>query len=135
MKRKTIVLLTLIPATTLVLWLDALEPGWGRFYNPAFWVRSQLSKLDTTWRELPSFDTADPRLKPCIRLTSENTLSEVQEQARALLSGKSESFALQQLGAPTCAIAENTYRWLTESGLSIDVTIEEGEVMDANLSR
>ena len=135
MKRKTLTLLALIPVSCAALILDALEPGQGVFYNPVFWIRSQISNLDTAWRELKPLDTTDPRLKPCVQLTSENILSESQEQVRLIITGKSDSFALQQLGAPTCALAGNTYRWLSKSGLVVDVTIEDGEVIDAKLSR
>lgn len=135
MKRKTKALLLLTPLSALILWLDALEPGWGQFYNPAFWVRSQLSKLDTAWRELPTVDASDPRLKECIQFTSDTVLSDVQEQARAIVTGKTESFAIQQLGLPTCALTEDVYRWVTESGLAVDVKIVDGEVEDAQLNR
>jgi hypothetical protein len=135
MKRKTLTLLSLVPLTALALWLDALEPGQGRFYNPMFWARSQFSKLDTAWRERQAFDVANPLLQPCQSLTSENTLSAAQEQARAVITGQSEAFTLSQLGAPTCALAGNTYRWLTQSGLAVDVTFENGTVKDAKLNR
>jgi hypothetical protein len=135
MQRKTKTLITLIPLSLLALWLDALEPGWGKFYNPMFWGRSQLAKLDTSWREQAPLDAAHPLLQPCQQFISDTVLSEAQEQARSLVTGQSESFALQQLGAPTCAIAEQTFRWISVSGLAIDVTFEDGVATDAKLSR
>jgi len=50
MQRSTKTLIALVPVALLALWLDALEPGWGHFYNPIFWARSQFAKLDTDWR-------------------------------------------------------------------------------------
>ncbi|MBE7381270.1 MAG: hypothetical protein F6J95_007650 [Leptolyngbya sp. SIO1E4] len=135
MKRKTKLLIALVPLTALGLWLDALEPGQGRFYNPMFWARSQISKLSDGWAEQPDFNLANPLLRPCQKLTSENTLSRVQEEARAIITGKSESFALAQLGAPTCALGNGVYRWVSESGLAVDVTFEDGEVKSADLNR
>lgn len=135
MQRRTKTLITLIPATLLALWLDALEPGWGHFYNPIFWARSQLAKLDTSWRDQAPLDAAHPLLQPCQQFTSENVLTEAQEQARSLLTGQSESFAIQQLGAPTCAIAAQTFRWISETGLAVDVSFEDGVATDAKLSR
>jgi hypothetical protein len=135
MQRRTRILLMLIPLSLVALWLDALEPGWGHFHNPIFWARSQLAKLDTSWREQAPLDAAHPLLQPCQQFTSETVLTEAQEQARALITGQSESFALQQLGAPTCVIAENTFRWISASGLAIDVTFEDGVATDAKLSR
>lgn len=135
MQRRTKTLLALIPIALLALWLDALEPGWGHFYNPLFWVRSQLDQRNPTWQKRPPLDASDRRLQPCVQFTSETILTEAQEQARTLLTGESASFALQQLGAPTCAIATNTFRWLSESGLAVDVTFEEGIATDAKLTR
>lgn len=135
MKRRTKALLAMVPLTALALWLDALEPGQGTFYNPMFWARSQVAKLTDGWAEQKPFNLADPLLKECQALTSENTLSEAQEQARAIITGKSETFALQQLGAPTCALGEGAYRWISETGLAIDVTFQDGIVSDANLTR
>lgn len=135
MKNRTKALLAMVPMTALALWLDALEPGQGTFYNPMFWARSQYAKLTDGWAEQKPFNIADPLLKECQALTSENTLSEAQEQARAIIKGESESFALQQLGAPTCVLGEGAYRWISETGLAIDVTFQDGVVTDANLTR
>ena len=135
MRRRTQTLLALVPVSLLALWLDALEPGQGRFYNPLFWGRSQLAKLGAAWREGTTLDVANPLLRPCQQFTSETVLTEAQEQARAILTGKSESFALQQLGAPTCAIAHDTFRWISETGLAVDVTFTDGVVTDAQLNR
>ena len=135
MQRSTKTLIALVPVALLTLWLDALEPGWGRFYNPIFWGRSQFAKLDTDWRERTPLDAAHPLLQPCQQFTSETVLTEAQEQARAIITGQSESFALQQLGAPTCAIAAQTFRWISETGLAVDVTFEDGVATDAKLSR
>ena len=135
MKRKTITLLAMVPLTALALWLDALEPGQGRFYNPMFWARSQFAKLDTDWRAVTAFDLTNPLLQPCQQFTSENVLSQMQEEARAILTGQSESFTLAQLGVPTCALGNGVYRWVSESGLAVDVTFEDGQVKDADLNR
>ena len=62
-------------------------------------------------------------------------LSQTQEEARAILTGQSESFTLAQLGAPTCALGNGVYRWVSESGLAVDVTFEDGQVKDADLNR
>lgn len=135
MKNRTKALLAMVPITAGLLWLDALEPGQGVFYNPIFWARSQYAKLHDGWAETEPFNIADPLLKECQALTSENTLSDAQEEARAIITGKSETFALQQLGAPTCALGEGVYRWISESGLALDVAFEDGEVKDADLTR
>ena len=135
MKRRTKALMAMVPMTALALWLDALEPGQGHFYNPMFWARSQIAKRQNSWAETAPFDLANPLLKECQSLTSETTLSEAQEQARAIITGKSEAFALQQLGAPTCALGSGVYRWVSESGLAIDATFQDGKVTDAQLNR
>ena len=135
MKRKTLTLLTMVPLTALALWFDALEPGQGAFYNPMFWARSQIAKLDPDWRTVTAFDLTNPLLQPCQQFTAENVLSQSQEEARAILTGQSESFTLAQLGTPTCALGNGVYRWVSESGLAVDVIFEDGQVQDANLNR
>lgn len=136
MQRRTKVLLIAIPVTLIVLWLDALEPGQGAFYNPLFFMRSQIARLDTDWRQQHPLDAAkDARLEPCVQFTSDTVLTESQEDLRGLLTGKAEAFTLQQLGPPTCVVADNVYRWIGQSGLSLDVTIREAEVEDVELAR
>mgnify|MGYP001792878981 CR=1 FL=1 len=135
MQRRTTTLITLVPVSLLALWLDAMEPGWGRFSNPIFLGRSQLAKLDTSWRERTPLDAAHPLLQSCQQFTSDTVLTEAQEQVRAIITGQSEAFALQQLGVPTCAISGQTFRWISETGLAVDVIFEDGVVTDATLSR
>lgn len=135
MKRRTVLLLSLIPVTTGLLWLDALEPGQGVFYNPLFWAKARLSALVQEEMVVEGFSLTDPRLNPCQKLASENQLSETQEQMRSVLTGESKAFALQQLGPPTCVLGGNAYRWLTESGLAVDITMTEEGVEDVELSR
>lgn len=135
MKRRTQALLAMIPITALALWLDALEPGQGVFYNPLFWARSQYAKLTDGWAEREPFNLADPLLEECQSLTSENQIKEAQLEARQVITGKSESFALSQLGTPTCALGNGVYRWVSESGLALDVTFSEEGVIDAQLNR
>jgi hypothetical protein len=135
MKRKTIGILLSLPIAAGLLIADALEPGQGAFYNPMFWARSQWAKRDTNWRERPLIDAADARLAPCTQFTGETELTEAQEGLRDALIGKSETLTLQQLGPPTCALSETVYRWITESGLALDVEIEDSEVQDAELTR
>lgn len=136
MKRKTIALLAMVPLTAGALWLDALEPGQGVFYNPMFWARSQYSKLaNREWQVGTPLDLTSPLLSQCEKLTSENQIKEAQLEARQVITGKSESFALAQLGTPTCALGDGVYRWVSESGLALDVTFDEGGVTDANLNR
>jgi len=135
MKRRTQALLAMIPITALALWLDALEPGQGVFYNPLFWARSQYAKLTDGWAEREPFNLADPLLEECQSLTSENQIKEAQLEARQVITGKSESFALSQLGTPTCALGDGVYRWVSESGLALDLTFNEEGVTDAQLNR
>lgn len=136
MKRKTAFFLLLVPITAGVLWLDALEPGQGTFYNPIFWARSQYSEVvNRNWQIKKPLDLASPLLENCQRLTSENQIKAAQLEARQIITGKSESFTLAQLGTPTCALGDNVYRWVSESGLALDVTFDEGGATDAQLSR
>ena len=136
MQRRTKILLSGIPLTLLTLWLDALAPGQGAFYNPLFFFRSQLARLDTAWRQPQAVDAStDERLAACIQFTADTVLTQSQEQLRGVLTGKSEAFTLQQLGPPTCVMADGVYRWLSQSGLSLDITITDAEVEDARLSR
>lgn len=136
MKRRTKALLAMVPMTAGVLWLDAIEPGQGTFYNPAFWARSQYAKLaNRDWQIEKPLDLANPLLQQCQMLTSENQIEAVQIEARQIITGKSESFALAQLGTPTCALGDGVYRWVSEAGLALDVTFEEGGVIDAELNR
>jgi len=135
MKRRTKALLAMVPLTAGALWLDALEPGQGVFYNPMFWARSQYAKLTDGWAEREPFNLADPLLQECQALTSENSLNDAQLEARQIITGKSESFALAQLGTPTCIVGEGVYRWVSESGLALDLTFNEGGVTDAQLNR
>lgn len=135
MKRRTKALLAMVPLTALALWLDVLEPGQGAFYNPMFWARSQYAKLTDGWAEREPFNLADPLLEECQSLTSENQIKEAQLEARQVITGKSESFALSQLGTPTCALGNGVYRWVSESGLALDLTFSEEGVTDAQLNR
>ncbi|WP_204138264.1 hypothetical protein [Halomicronema sp. CCY15110] len=135
MKRRTKALLAMVPLTALALWLDVLEPGQGAFYNPMFWARSQYAKLTDGWAEREPFNLADPLLEECQSLTSENQIKEAQLEARQVITGKSESFALSQLGTPTCALGDGVYRWVSESGLALDLTFNEEGVTDAQLNR
>jgi hypothetical protein len=135
MKRLTTGLLLSLPVATLALAADALEPGQGVFYNPVFWLRSQLTKFDSNWREQRPLDAGDKRLEPCVQYLSETVLTEAQEGLRGSLVGTSETLALQQLGPPTCRLADSLYRWVTASGLALDVEIQDSEVRDARLAR
>jgi hypothetical protein len=136
-RRVTYTLLFTSMASVVFLYLDALERGQGRFVNPAFYVRAQLARLDTGWRTLKEIDLTDPRLMPCRKFAAETEISRHQEDMRRILVGKSESFAITQLGPPTCILARTTgeraYRWLSESGLSVDLSIKDGMVDRAEL--
>ena len=135
MKRLTIGLLLALPVATLALAADALKPGQGMFYNPVFLLRSQLARVDSTWLEQRPLDAGDKRLQPCVQYLSETVLTEAQEGLRDSLAGTSETLALQQLGPPTCRLADSLYRWITETGLSLDVEIKDSEVQSAKLAR
>ena len=44
--------------------------------------------------------------------------------------------AVQSLGSPVCQLADGSYRWLLETRLSLDVSINDGGIIDdAKLSR
>ncbi|ASC70298.1 hypothetical protein XM38_012350 [Halomicronema hongdechloris C2206] len=125
-----------VPAALLILIADMAAPGWGRFINPVWLAKAQIAKLDRGWRELQPPGEDDPRLEACQQVLSENTVGNTQEQLRGALTGETEQIAVQWLGPPTCQLANDTYRWLTESGLSIDVIYaDDGEVQDARLTR
>ena len=125
-----------IPLSAAVLALDLAVPGWGRFYNPLFFIRAQLAQLKRDWIDVGAISLTDQRLTSCATVLSHpHAITEAQAALRQSIIGENERFAITQLGVPACQLADDAYRWLIEDGLSLDITLSEaGEVDDARLS-
>jgi hypothetical protein len=80
--------------------------------------------------------TDDSRLAGCtdVNPNSLNLDAALADLRRALV-GESEVITLVALGPPACALGEGAYRWLLDNGLAVDVTVHEGTVTRAELSR
>ena len=130
--------LSLVPVAALVLAADLAAPGWGKFPNPIFYARFSVNIVveKLTKADADTIDPADARLARCEGEASPTTITETQAAIRRSLTGKSSMVAVQSLGSPACRLASGSYRWLLESGLALDIKVNEGgTVEDASLSR
>ncbi|MEO1742414.1 MAG: hypothetical protein AAFR99_11485 [Cyanobacteria bacterium J06629_9] len=125
---------------------DLAVPGWGKFPNPVFygqWAYTEATGAAQKRFEVNSVtDPADTRLTPCQNDSVANepgslpVLTDAQAALRENLTGKSSVIAVQQLGTPVCQLTDGSWRWLLESGLSLDVQVaEDGTIDHATLTR
>lgn len=135
MKRRHAI--TLLPVAALVLAADLAVPGWGKFPNPVFYARFAVNATkDKLTADSDAIDPEDSRLSACKGEAQATTITEAQAALRRSLAGKSSVVAVQSLGSPACELANGSYRWLIESGLALDIKVnEEGTIDDAALSR
>ena len=135
MKRRHALLL--VPVAALVLAADLAAPGWGKFPNPVFYARFAVNVTrDKLSADSDAIDPADSRLSACKGEAQATTITEAQAALRRSLTGKSSVVAVQSLGSPACELANGSYRWLIESGLALDIKVNEGGTIDdAALSR
>jgi hypothetical protein len=135
MRTRRLAILALVVAG--VAFLDLLEPGRGKFINPASRVRSALEdrKFDQ-WIAANRVDQDDPRLLNCEAIAAEPVAIEASAaDLRRALVGESEVLTLTALGAPACDLGNGVYRWVLTNGLAVDVTVHEGTVTRADLQR
>ena len=120
-----------------VAFLDLLEPGRGKFINPASRVRSALNDhQDKASREARRVATDDPRLAGCTDVSTEPlSIDAAAADLRRALVGESEVLTLTALGAPACDLGNGVYRWVLNNGLAVDVTVSEGVVTHSELNR
>ena len=132
-KKRTV---ALIPIAALILAADLAQPGWGRFPNPVFYARFAANGLKDKLSQADEVNSEDARLMDCKGDAEPVTITDAQAAARKTLKGKSSVIAVQTLGTPACELANGSYRWLLESGLALDVEVNEGGTIDAaSLSR
>jgi hypothetical protein len=134
---KTRRLAILALAVAGVAFLDLLEPGRGKFINPASRVRSALEdRKFAQWIDANRVDPADPRLLNCEAIAAEPVaIDAAAADLRRALVGESEVLTLTALGAPACDLGNGVYRWVLNNGLAVDVTVEEGVVTHSELKR
>lgn len=135
MKRRPAI--SLVPVAALVLAADLAVPGWGKFPNPVFYVRFAVNATrDKLSADSDTLDPEDSRLSACKGEAATTTITDAQAAIRRSLAGKSSVVAVQSLGSPACPLANGSYRWLIESGLALDIAVNEGGTIDAaSLSR
>ncbi|QQE67467.1 hypothetical protein GFS31_41800 (plasmid) [Leptolyngbya sp. BL0902] len=120
-----------------IAFLDLLEPGRGKLWNPIHHGRNAFNAYrDRADRDARRVATDDPRLAGCtdVNPNSFNLDAALGDLRRALV-GESEVITLVALGTPACALGEGGYRWLLTNGLAIDITVQEGTVTRAELQR
>lgn len=128
--------IALVPISALVLAADLAQPGYGKFPNPVFWSKAAVNGITDTLANKDSIDSTDARLFACAGEPNSIAITDAQAALRNSLEGKSSSFAVQQLGSPTCQLANGSYRWLLESGLALDaIANEDGEIDSVTLAR
>jgi hypothetical protein len=134
---KTRRLAILALAVAGVAFLDLLEPGRGKFINPANRVRSALEdRKFAQWIEQNRVSQDDPRLLNCEALAAEPVaIDATAADLRRALVGESEVLTLTALGAPACDLGNGVYRWVLNNGLAVDVTVSEGVVTHSELNR
>lgn len=126
----------LLGLSALVLAADLAQPGWGKFPNPLFYAKFAANALTDKMTDADAVNPDDARLNGCEGETNTATVTDAQAAIRDSLQGKTSSFAVQSLGSPACRLANGGYRWLLESGLSLDATVNpDGTIDDASLSR
>ena len=122
----------------LILAADLAAPGWGKFPNPVFYAKFAANALSDrlSVADTDTVNSDDARLHFCQGPAAASTITDAQAALRDGLAGKTSVIAVQSFGSPACQLADGTYRWLLDSGLSLDVTVDEtGVIQDANLSR
>ena len=129
--------LSLVLVAALLLAADLMQPGWGKFPNPVFWTRFAANAAKDKFSNADAVNLNDARLMDCKTPSAAPVaITNAQAAARKTLEGKSSVIAVQTLGTPACELANGSYRWLLESGLALDVDINEGGIIDAaSLSR
>lgn len=126
-----------LPIVTAMVALDLAVSGWGKFPNPVFYGKWAVSaRSQKRLSDIEGINPSDHRLTACKEELTANTLiSNHQAALRDTLTGKSAVLAVQQLGTPVCQVADGSWRWLTESGLSLDLSFDEqGGVDEATLT-
>lgn len=134
---KTRRLAILACAVAGVAFLDLLEPGRGRFYNPIYGAKSWLNQHQpAAWQAINRISSNDARLANCMAIAPDPiALDATKAELRRALVGEAESVALDWLGQPACALGNGVYRWILDSGLALDVTVNEGTVTHSELNR
>ena len=128
--------LALVPVAALILAADLAAPGWGKFPNPVFYAQFAANALSDRLSAADTVNPDDARLRLCQGRAAASTITDAQAAIRASLEGKTSVVAVQSLGSPACQIADRSYRWLLNSGLALDVTVDEtGVIENATLSR
>ncbi|MEM9807418.1 MAG: hypothetical protein AAF959_19315 [Cyanobacteria bacterium P01_D01_bin.56] len=124
-----------MPLAFLVLASDLHIPGWGKFANPVFYATWAISRAKGIGDNTQAVGADDRRLAGCQGAVEPSVINANQTAMRQMLTGESESVAVSWLGSPACRLADDTFRWLTDGGLSLDVTLDEwGKVDGAKLS-
>lgn len=143
--------LQLLAVVAMFLVADLAVPGFGEFPNPVFYgkwfLSSTTERLQEGTERVSHIDPTDTRLTLCQghpqqdsageTLTTEvpKTITDAQAALRDTLTGKTSVLAVQQLGTPACQLADGTWRWLTDAGLSLDVQVaNDGTITDADLT-
>lgn len=119
-------------------YLDLKRPGRGTFYNPIFEVRSwSARRFPAGWRKAQTLELGDSRLTNCIAAPPAPLVISAELTAlRQELVGEQDSIALERLGPPTCVMANNVYRWVTDSGLSLEIRVnDDGTIRASGLAR
>ncbi|CAN5654172.1 hypothetical protein BH23CYA1_BH23CYA1_11330 [soil metagenome] len=127
----------LVPVAALILAADLAAPGWGKFPNPIFYARFAANALSDRLSAADTVNPDDARLRLCQGQAAwASTITDAQAALRNSLEGKTSVLAVQSLGSPACQMADGSYRWLLNSGLSLDVTVDKtGVIENATLSR
>ncbi|MGD1853979.1 MAG: hypothetical protein ACFB2W_06970 [Leptolyngbyaceae cyanobacterium] len=127
--------IAMMPIAFLVLASDLHVPGWGEFTNPVFYAKWVISRVKGLGGDIQTVAANDRRLAVCQGAIEPGVIDANQTAMRQTLAGESEELAVSLLGTPACRLADDTFRWLTDGGLSLDVTLDEwGRVNSAKLS-
>ena len=120
-----------------VAFLDLLEPGRGTFINPIHQGRRVIDQYQMAqWIAQHRVTLDDPRLLTCDAIAADPVaLDATVADLRRTLVGESEVLTLTALGGPACDLGQGVYRWLLNNGLAVDITVQEGNVTHAELSR
>ena len=120
-----------------VAFLDLLEPGRGTFINPIHQGRSAIERHQLVRRmDNLRVDPTDHRLLNCEVIAADPiAIDAPAADLRRALVGESDVLTLTALGGPACSLGGGVYRWLLNNGLAVDITVQEGIVTHAELSR
>lgn len=120
-----------------VAFLDLLEPGRGQFINPINRFRTALeARQFDQWIAANRVDPKDSRLFNCEAIATDPiAIDAAAADLRRALVGESEVLTLTAFGVPACDLGNGVYRWILNNGLAVDVTVHEGTVTRAELSR